>query len=85
VEGAHNLKTNLLLEKLLLNGNWDYEHHLRPDLPWIYLKDQGRENKKVAPVSYLKQYLKLWSGPIRNTEAPPSPLPRLEYIETYKS
>ena len=84
VEGAHNLKASLLFEKILLNGNWDYEHHLKPALPWIYLKEEGLQNKVIKPIDYFWQYLRLWTGPRLNTDTPPLPLPRVEYVETYE-
>ncbi len=82
-EGALNLKTNLLHEKILLNGNWDLEHHLHPELPWIYLKESGKTKK--ADRSYIKQYFKMWTGPKKNMESPPKPISLVEYFAGYKS
>ncbi|WCL49174.1 fatty acid desaturase [Leptospira sp. GIMC2001] len=84
IEGAHNLTTNIVLEKLLLHSNWDYEHHLDPNLPWIYLKESGLKNQKIKPISYLKQYFRLWTGPKLNLEIAPTPLPKTEYVKAYE-
>lgn len=73
IEGAFNLKTSRWHELLLLNGNWDREHHEYPEFPWIFLSKLGKKRK--ADRSYLKQYLKMWLGPISTDEAPPLPLP----------
>ncbi|XDD48615.1 fatty acid desaturase (plasmid) [Leptospira sp. WS39.C2] len=81
-EGAINLKTNFIHEKILLNGNWDLEHHLHPELPWIYLKQSAKDKK--TETSYLKQYIKMWTGPKKGTELSPKAISLVEYFNGYK-
>ena len=62
VEGALNLKHFPWMSKLLLHRELDLNHHRYPDVPWNYLP------KLLAPgeqqIHYLKQYMRLWSGPV---------------------
>ncbi|WP_165782284.1 fatty acid desaturase family protein [Leptospira brenneri] len=73
VEGAFNLETSRWHELLLLNGNWDREHHEHPEFPWTLLPRLGKKRK--TDISYLKQYWKMWLGPVHSKEPPPLPLP----------
>ncbi|MCB1176737.1 MAG: fatty acid desaturase, partial [Leptospiraceae bacterium] len=82
-DGAINLKTNIIQEKLLLNGNWDLEHHLFPYLPWTYLKKSGKI--KGTERNYLSQYFSMWGGPIPNHQSAPSPISREEYFKNRMS
>lgn len=75
--GAHNLSVSKPMELLFLNGNWDLVHHQHPHIPWVYLKDLGRKSKQ--PISYWRQYLKLWRGPILCTEEGPDVLEKSKY------
>ena len=64
--GAKNLRTWAPLDWLLLNHNWHLNHHLRPTVPWVYLrgmKDGGPE----ARAGLVRAYLEMWKGP-RYTE-----------------
>ncbi|MEM7179297.1 MAG: fatty acid desaturase [Spirochaetota bacterium] len=80
-QGAWNLKTNIIHEKILLNGNWDLEHHLNPELPWLYLAKSGKTRGYHRP--YLRQYALLWLGPRKNFERAPLAIPREEYFKGY--
>lgn len=73
VNGALNLKVGPVMAWLLLHGNWDLVHHQKPWLPWTALREHGRTS--IPPVSYLRQYLRMWRGPRLTSD--PSP-PRLQ-------
>jgi fatty acid desaturase len=60
VEGAFNLRHNALMSFVLLHGEWDLNHHRRPEVPWLYLPRLLAEPERP---SYFRQYLRLWSGP----------------------
>ncbi len=75
--GALNLRLGRIMGWVLLNGHWDRVHHEQPHLPWIHLAEQGRRSQ--APVSYWRQYLRLWRGPRLCTEPGPSVLARQAY------
>ena len=72
-DGALNLKTNKLMEKILLNGHWDLVHHQSPNLAWHELADYAEHYPE--PISYWKQYLRLWAGPKPNV----MPEPEMHY------
>lgn len=77
--GALNLTVSRPMQWLLLNGHWDLVHHQHPHLPWTRLPEKGPDS--APPISYWKQYWRLWRGP-RKTEAPgPSMLPKSVYQE----
>jgi fatty acid desaturase len=71
-DGAFNLRHNRLMSWLLLHGEWDLNHHRRPDVSWYYLPriSSGDEPR----VSYIKQYWRQWLGPIPATGPSPQPL-----------
>jgi len=76
IEGAWNLRHNRLMTWVLLHGEWDLNHHRRPDVSWYYLP--GLSPPDEARASYGKQYWRLWLGPRANTEPAPEafrPLP----------
>ena len=75
--GALNLSVSRPMAWILLQGQWDLVHHQHPHVSWMYLPLLGRSSKK--PVSYLKQYLKLWGGPKPCTERGPEILPQEVY------
>jgi fatty acid desaturase len=70
-EGAHNLKVGKFMGCVLLNGQWELVHHQYPALPWIYLGEYGKSS--TPPISYWRQYLRLWKGPQPNPQSAPSP------------
>jgi fatty acid desaturase len=75
VDGAWNLRHNRLMSFLLLHNEWDLNHHRRPDVPWLYLPKLG--SPKAAERSYVRQYLRLWTGPRLATEPAPESLDSL--------
>jgi len=69
VDGAWNLRHFPWMSWLLLHGEWDLNHHRRPEVPWVHLP-------KVSPpeeprTSYWKQYWRQWLGPRPCVEAEP--------------
>ena len=79
VNGALNLKVGYLMQYILLNGHWDLVHHQYPDLPWTELSGQGKNSK--PPVSYWRQYAKLWLGPKQYNQPGPQPLTAAQLSE----
>ena len=75
--GALNLKVGRTMGWVLLNGQWDLVHHRQPHLPWNHLPQAGRTSQ--APVSYWRQYARLWKGPRPCREPGPEVLPRGVY------
>lgn len=78
-DGALNLRVSPVMKWVLLNGHWDLVHHQHPHVSWYYLEKLGRHSE--APVSYWRQYLRLWRGPRPCTEAGPAILPKTRYQE----
>ena len=76
-DGALNLKVSRPLGWILLQGQWDLVHHQHPHVPWIHLQKLATDSQ--APVSYVRQYLKLWKGPRLNTVPGPAILPKEDY------
>jgi fatty acid desaturase len=75
IDGAWNLKHVPFMSWLLLHGEWDLNHHRRPEVSWYYLpKVSGPHEPRI---SYLWQYWRLWLGPRPNTEPAPESLQRL--------
>ncbi len=72
VEGAWNLRHNRLMTWVLLHGEWDLNHHRRPDVSWYYLPRLSPPDEPRR--SYLRQYLRLWLGPRPTTEPAPETL-----------
>ncbi|HZN32726.1 MAG TPA: fatty acid desaturase [Pirellulaceae bacterium] len=75
IEGAWNLKHNGLMTWVLLHGEYDLNHHRRPEVPWFYLP-------RVSPAdeprpSYVWQYWRQWLGPRAATEPAPESLQKL--------
>jgi fatty acid desaturase len=75
IEGAWNLRHNRLMTWVLLHGEWDLNHHRRPDLSWYYLPGESSPNEQRP--SYVRQYWRLWLGPRRNTEPAPEAVQQL--------
>jgi fatty acid desaturase len=72
IGGAFNLQVGRLTGWILLNGQWDQVHHKYPQTPWLYLPSHA--GTTMEPVSYWRQYLKMWKGPRPNFDAAPRPL-----------
>lgn len=70
VNGAWNLRVSSFMGWIFLNGQWDLVHHTHPTARWQELPELGKASRQ--PISYWKQYLKLWAGPRPNRE--PAPL-----------
>lgn len=69
VDGAWNLRHFPWMSWLLLHGEWDLNHHRRPEVSWYYLP-------RLSPVgeprmSYLRQYWRQWLGPCPCEEPDP--------------
>lgn len=75
--GALNLTVSKPMSWILLQGQWDLVHHQHPHISWIHLTHLGKQSKR--PVSYLKQYFRLWKGPVPCTEPGPDILPQNVY------
>ena len=71
IEGAWNLRHNRLMSWLLLHGEYDLNHHRRPDVPWYYLPSLPSDAPRP---SYVRQYWRLWRGPRLATEPAPESL-----------
>jgi fatty acid desaturase len=72
IEGAWNLRHTPLMSWILLHGEWDLNHHRRPEVPWYYL---SRFSRLDGPrVSYIRQYWRQWLGPRPNREPAPESL-----------
>jgi len=76
-DGALNLQVSRPMAWILLQGHWDLVHHQHPHVPWVYLRELGVHSQ--TPVSYWRQYLKLWKGPRLFTGPGPAILPRQDY------
>lgn len=72
IEGALNLKVSKLMGWVLLNSQWDQVHHKHPGVSWVNLPQYA--NSTMQPVSYWRQYFKLWKGPRPNPEPAPKPI-----------
>jgi fatty acid desaturase len=75
IEGARNLRHNGLMTWVLLHGEWDLNHHRRPDVSWYYLPKLSPPGEPRR--SYLLQYWRLWLGPRPATEPAPETLREL--------
>lgn len=76
IEGAWNLRHNPLMSAVLLHGEYDLNHHRRPDVSWLYLPRLGRPEDPRP--SYLRQYLRMWGGPRLTREPAPERLGELQ-------
>ena len=72
VEGAWNLRHNRLMSWVLLHGEWDLNHHRRPDVPWCYLPQISRPDE--PRIGYAQQYWRQWLGPQPVQEPAPESL-----------
>jgi len=72
IEGAWNLRHIPLMSWILLHGEWDLNHHRRPEVSWYYLpRLSGPDEPRI---SYVRQYWRQWLGPRQNTEPAPESL-----------
>jgi fatty acid desaturase len=72
IDGAWNLRHNRLMSWILLHGEYDLNHHRRPDVPWYYLPTLSPRDE--PRLSYVRQYLRLWLGPRPSDEPAPEAL-----------
>lgn len=75
IEGAWNLRHNRIMTWMLLHGEWDLNHHRRPEVPWYYLPQLSPPDEPRR--SYLTQYWRQWLGPRPVTEPAPETLREL--------
>jgi fatty acid desaturase len=75
VEGAWNLRHNRVMTWVLLHGEWDLNHHRRPDVPWFYLPRLGPSDEPRP--CYVRQYWRQWLGPRPAAEPAPESLQEL--------
>jgi fatty acid desaturase len=75
IEGAWNLQHFPFMSWLLLHGEWDLNHHRRPEVSWYYLPQLSGPHE--PRVGYIRQYWRLWLGPRANTEPAPESLREL--------
>jgi fatty acid desaturase len=76
VEGAWNLRHFSWMSWLLLHGEWDLNHHRRPEVSWYYLPRLSLPDE--PRMSYLNQYWRQWLGPRACREVEPGPVLELE-------
>lgn len=71
--GAFNLTGAGPIGWVLLNRQYDLNHHRHPFLPWIHLADPPSAPGETR--NYYRQWLKLWRGPRPVASLPQSPSP----------
>jgi fatty acid desaturase len=76
IHGAWNLRHNRVMSWLLLHGEYDLNHHRRPDVSWYYLPRLCQPGDPPRP-GYLRQYARLWLGPRPATAPAPETLTAL--------
>ena len=69
INGAHNLKVPFWLKFIYLNFNIHLAHHQHPKIPWLYLPEFIKSGKDR--ISFFKNYIRLWKGPILTVEHSP--------------
>ena len=72
IEGAFNLRHNGLMSRILLNANWDLNHHRHPEISWYYLPRLSPTDEPRP--GYIRQYWRQWRGPRPATEPAPETL-----------
>ena len=80
VDGAWNLKHFPWMSWVLLHGEYDLNHHRRPEVPWWYLPQVTRPGDPL--ISYRRQYWRQWTGPRQCEEPSPAPLPHGVSLKT---
>ncbi len=73
IHGAWNLRHNGLMTWVLLHGEYDLNHHRRPDVSWYYLPRLCRPDDPPRP-GYIRHYWRLWLGPRPATAPAPETL-----------
>ncbi len=68
IEGSWNLKHGPVMTWVLLHGEYDLNHHRRPDVSWLHLPKLSQPGEER--LSYFKQYWRQWLGPRPATEPP---------------
>lgn len=76
IQGAWNLRHNRLMSLVLLHGEYDLNHHRRPDVSWYYLPGLCRPEDPPRR-GYVRQYWRLWLGPRPAAEPAPESLGEL--------
>jgi fatty acid desaturase len=61
VEGAWNLRHYPWMSWVLLHGEWDLNHHRRPEVPWCHLPCLSPIGE--PRIGYVRQYWRQWLGP----------------------
>jgi fatty acid desaturase len=72
VDGAWNLQHVPWMSWLLLHGEYDLNHHRRPETPWYYLPRLSEPDE--SRLNYWRQYWRQWGGP--RLYQGPSPQPK---------
>jgi fatty acid desaturase len=72
IEGAFNLRASWWMSWVLLHGEYDLNHHRRPDVPWYYLPRLSAPNESRP--SYARHYWRQWLGPRPAIEPAPESL-----------
>jgi fatty acid desaturase len=72
IEGAWNLRAPAVLSWILLHGEYDLNHHRRPDVSWYYLPRLSEPGEHRP--SYVGQYWQQWLGPRPAAEPAPESL-----------
>jgi fatty acid desaturase len=75
IEGAWNLRHNRLMTWVLLHGEYDLNHHRRPEVPWYYLPRISAADEERP--GYLWQYWRQWLGPREAVEPAPETLQKV--------
>jgi hypothetical protein len=75
IDGAWNLRHNQVMSWVLLHGEWDLNHHRRPELSWYYLSSIPAPGE--SRIGYVGQYWRQWLGPRPNQEPAPESLQQL--------
>jgi fatty acid desaturase len=75
IDGAWNLQHNRLMSLVLLHGEYDLNHHRRPEVPWYYLPKVSAPDEQR--LDYIRQYWRQWLGPRPVTEPAPESLQEL--------
>lgn len=68
VHYSYNLRLPQPVSKLILHFNLHRVHHRHPNLSWIQLPDQFKENDGVLDGGYFEMAFKQLKGPVHNSE-----------------